>query len=134
MVKRYRLPSLYIETNGIGQFVPAKARKRMREHGCTIIAEPAKGNKNERIVAGIEPPLISGALWMHSRLYENGTVEQMREWNPAVKDQPDDFIDSGASAILKNPVKIGRGGKPFSGKQPWRPALSVIEAKRSRRN
>ncbi|EPK3135442.1 TPA: phage terminase large subunit, partial [Enterobacter cloacae] len=32
---------------------------------------------------------------------------QMRDFNPALTNQPDDFIDSGASVISQTPVRIG---------------------------
>jgi hypothetical protein len=33
----------------------------------------------------------------------------MKDFNPAIKDQPDDYLDSGAGAITSTPVRLGVG-------------------------
>jgi hypothetical protein len=35
----------------------------------------------------------------------------MREWNPAVKEQPDDYLDALAGAVAETPERIGRLGR-----------------------
>ena len=55
----------------------------------------------------------------------------MKDWNPAVLDQPDDYLDSGAGAIRATPVRIGRLiGEPERAvpEEHWRPGEGEYEA------
>jgi len=96
---------------------------------CGVTEKASTGNKNKRILAAFEPPLRSGYLHAHVSVIER-VGDQMRDWNPALTDQPDDYLDAAAGAILAEPVRIGRvvsdaqqlvmGG--------WRPDGGVYEA------
>jgi hypothetical protein len=59
--------------------------------------------------------------------------EQMRDWKPDVKDQPDDFLDSGAKALTHTPERIGAVVQTFTDptRQDWRPSSGDIEAELS---
>lgn len=131
VIKRLRLPRVTIETNGVGTFVPKLLKRALIQEGvrCGVADAPAKGNKNERILAGIEGPLQSGVLWAHESVIDGPAGAQMREWNPKVVDQPDDYLDSGAGALLQAPVRIGNSsGKPdVEDAHDWRPNAGVFE-------
>jgi hypothetical protein len=60
----------------------------------------------------------------------------MADFNPQLKNQPDDYLDSGAGAISSTPVRIGKVIKAakISAKisavqavQSWRPSAGVHE-------
>jgi hypothetical protein len=131
VIEKYQVPVVYVETNGVGTFVPKLLRKALKQRRlqCAVIDINATGNKNERILAGIEPPLKSGVLWAHVDVLDGPLWDQMKDWNPAVKSQPDDFIDSGSGAILQAPVRIGKVvGNPGSDqREDWRPGTGVHE-------
>ncbi|MBA3242679.1 MAG: transcriptional regulator, partial [Acidobacteria bacterium] len=97
-----------VETNGPGGFVPAIARKHATSFGITIEEEFSIVKKNERILDAFEAPLSSGFLYAHRQVFESGAAEQMRQFNPGVKDQPDDYLDAGAGAIARTPVRVER--------------------------
>lgn len=65
-------------------------------------------NKQKRILDALEAPLQAGFLWVHKQLVDNPAIEQMRNFNPALNQQPDDYLGSLAGAILQTPVRISQ--------------------------
>ena len=47
----------------------------------------------------------------------------MRDFNPALTNQPDDYIDSGSGAISATPVRIGKlvGIPTTQAREHWQP-------------
>ncbi|MFX7516495.1 phage terminase large subunit [Acinetobacter baumannii] len=116
IIKEFHLSKVTIETNGIGNFAPAALKAALKTRGirCGVTEQHSTKSKNKRILDGIEGPLISGLLWAHVSVLEdeNGEdsaqVKQMREFNPAITDQPDDYLDSLAGAIVEAPERVGK--------------------------
>jgi hypothetical protein len=108
LVMQYQIPRVVVETNGPGGFVPPILRKHLAGTGCGVGEEHSSTNKQKRILDAFEPPLSSGFLWAHSDVLDGPVWDQMKDFNPAVKDQPDDYIDSGAGAISQTPIRIGK--------------------------
>lgn len=106
LAKRYRLPAISVETNGIGGFVPAILRKALAGVDCRVVEVHATGNKGERILGAIETPLSAGLLWAHTRIADGYALTEMREFSPVDKDYSPDYLDSLAGAILATPVKM----------------------------
>ena len=54
----------------------------------------------------------------------------MREWNPAITDQPDDFLDSLALAIVEAPERVGKthNTTDYEESPNWRTNGGVHEA------
>lgn len=130
VIEEFQLPNIHVETNGIGGHVPAVLRGALKARGllCGVIEDPATTNKNKRILGAFEPVLNSGLLWAHVSVIE-AVHGEMRDWNPAVQDQPDDHLDSGAGAISAEPVRVGKvvaipKDRP---RQSWRPAGGIVE-------
>jgi hypothetical protein len=67
--------------------------------GCGVREEFSITNKQKRILDAFEAPLSSRFLWAHTDVLDGPVYDQMRDFNPALTNQPDDFIDSGAGAI-----------------------------------
>lgn len=140
LVIEYHIPSVTVETNGPGGFVPPILRKHLRGAGgpkplpalvCGVVEDHASTNKNKDILDAFEAPMSIGALWAHVDVLDGPTWDQMKDWNPAVANQPDDYLDSGARAIRATPVRIGNGhGAKISagiGGGMWRPDSGVHE-------
>ena len=141
LVIEYNIPSVTVETNGPGGFVPPILRKHLKGLGipgkplpaivCGVVEDHASTNKNKDILDAFEAPMSIGALWAHIDVLDGPMWDQMKDWNPAVKEQPDDYLDSGARAIRANPVRIGNGhsAKILAGVQReiWRPGSGVYE-------
>lgn len=133
VVAELNLPRVDVETIGVGATWPAILRSVFRQRGlsCGVKAIDKGGAKNERILAAIEPPLRAGHLWAHVSVIE-AVEQQMRDWNPAVREQSDDHLDSCAGAIEAEPVRIG-SAVPNSKKahsdslHSWQPDAGTFE-------
>ena len=128
--RRLQLPSITVETNGPGGFVPPILRKTLAGTGVSVVEafQPGTTNKDRRILDGLEPPLSGRFLWAHTSVLD-AVEDQMRDWVPGVAGQPDDFLDSGAEAIKAQPVRIGRVVGEVAGqvRRDWRPSSGVHE-------
>ena len=129
-VKRLSLCGLNLEVNGPGGFLPAILRRHLRMAGlqCAITSFNAKANKNTYILDALEPPLSGMFLHAHESVID-AVQGEMRDWDPTVKDQPDDYLNSGAGAIAHTPVRIGNNIED-SGEEPredWRPGSGSVE-------
>lgn len=137
VVRELQLPRVTIETNGIGGFAPAflKAAIKQSRLRCGVSEITSSANKNRRILEAFEGPLNSGQLWAHVSVLDGPTWDQMRDWNPAVPNQPDDHLDSGAGALVETPERIGRAVEAGSGvwnatakgNDDWRPSAGEHE-------
>jgi len=128
-----QVPSITIETNGPGGFVPAIARKHLKRLGIAVREDFEKENKQQRILDAFEAPLSSGFLWAHVSVLDGPAAKQMADFDPLQKNQPDDYIDSAAGAIAETPVRVGRiigqvsGNPNGKGREDWRPGSGVHE-------
>ncbi|WP_273831144.1 phage terminase large subunit [Serratia bockelmannii] len=124
LVIRYQIPQVVVEVNGAGSFAGKLLRQALKGTGCGVREEFTITNKQKRILDAFEAPLSSRFLWAHSDVLDGPAYDQMRDFNPAVTNQPDDFIDSGAGAISETPVRIGKlVGKPTAqGRKDWQPS------------
>jgi hypothetical protein len=140
IVKELHLPRVVVETNGVGAFAPAFLRTAFKQARlqCGVTEEPQATNKNKRILEAIEGPLNSGQLWAHVSVLDSPAYTQMRDWNPAIQNQPDDDLDSLAGAIAETPERVQRGAgqdaqeskgwkPPQQAREDWRPETGVHE-------
>ncbi|BEM57298.1 hypothetical protein SME22J_11590 [Serratia marcescens] len=123
LVIRYQIPQVVVEVNGPGSFAGKLLRQALKGTGCGVREEFTITNKQKRILDAFEAPLSSRFLWAHTEVLDGPAYDQVRDFNPAVTNQPDDFIDSGAGAISETPVRIGKlVGKPTArGREDWQP-------------
>lgn len=132
VVNELALMRVVVETNGVGTFAPAylKAALKQAKLQCGVTERHESANKNKRILEALEPPLMSGTLWAHTSVLDGPAYDVMRDWNPAVTDQPDDDIDSLAGAVTETPERIGRQvgwNPPGVPRDDWRPSAGVHE-------
>jgi len=133
LVSAFSLPRVTVETNGIGLFGCAtlKAALKQRRLVCGVKEDPAVQNKNRRILEALEPLLTTAdQLWAHVSVMNGPMPQQMRDWNPANQNQPDDYIDVVAGAVTEQPERIGKISAEISapdGRYDWRPSAGVYE-------
>ena len=134
LVKDFGLHRVSVETNGIGGFAPSVLKAALRQagiHDCGVSEVHSTANKNKRILEALEDPLTSGTLWAHTSVFEGPAYQVMRDWNPAVTEQPDDDIDSLAGAVTETPERMGRSSAgwnaPAKGRDDWRPSAGMHE-------
>lgn len=136
VVAELQLPRVTIETNGIGGFSPAvlKGALKQRRLICGVAEQHSTGNKNRRILESLEPLLQSeDQLWAHTSVLDGPLPAQMRDWNPAITEQPDDYLDASAGACAEAPERVLRAIAPReevgiptpTGSESWRPNSGV---------
>lgn len=120
-VAELHLPSVTVETNGLGRFLPALLRREISAAGaaCTVI-EHASGTSNDRrILDAFDPLLAAAALRGHASVWSTPFVEEMREWRPGGRCR-DDGLDAVSGCLLAEPVRLSR--LPAAGRRrDWRP-------------
>lgn len=116
IIEEFKLGRIVVETNGVGTHVPANIKGALKARGlrCGVTEVHQSIAKNKRILGAIEAPLTSGYLWAHMSVLEdeNGDdseqVKQMRQFNAAITEQEDDYIDALAGSITDEPVRVGK--------------------------
>ena len=101
------LPSIHLETNGIGKFLPALLRQELayRRIGCAVIEENARQNKVERILGALEAPLTNGSLYVHQSVMQTPFPDEMQDFNTTGHTH-DDGLDAVTGCILSEPVRL----------------------------
>lgn len=129
LVVKFQIPRVIVETNGPGGFVPPILRAALKGTGCSVGEEFAAADKRKRILDAFEPPMSARFLWAHTSVVDGPAWDQMKDFNPGVRDQPDDYLDSAAGAISATPVRIGKTAKNpgTPAREDWRPSVGVHE-------
>ena len=129
IVEKYQIPQVFIETNGPGGFVPPILRRALAGTGTGVTERWSTENKQKRILDGFEPPLASNFLWAHVDVLNGPVWDQMKDFKPDSKNQPDDYLDAESGAIKETPVRIGKIVRiPHTlPMQNWRPTGGVYE-------
>lgn len=140
-VQKFRVRRVTVETNGIGGFAPTVLRAALKQRGlvCGVTEVTATAQKNKRILEAFEPLILSRMLWVHVSVADGPMPTQMKEWNPAVTNQPDDHLDAGAGAVTDQPERLDFSERTVAGGQPlrnrnaqhdddWRPGAGVFDA------
>lgn len=138
LVVELQLPCVHVETNGPGGFVPPILRKALHGTGCAVREAWSTADKRKRILDAIEAPMSSRFLWAHRTVLEGPAWDQMHDFNPSVRNQPDDYLDAVAGAIVTTPVRIGKviqnrekvGNPTDPARKDWRPSAGTFEVER----
>lgn len=121
------LPHVTIETNGIGAFLPAILRQVVAGTGISVEGKGTRRDKAEKIIHAYEARLSAGYIHCHYTVWESPFVSQMRDFNPKLIGRgKDDFIDSVASAILNEPIRVTTGWGPDR-KKRWVPYAEGVQ-------
>jgi len=117
------LPSITIETNGLGRFLPALLRRELHALGlgCPVIEHVSSRNKEQRILDAFDPLLAAQALHAHASVWQTPFIEEMREWRPGRRSR-DDGLDAVSGCLLAEPVRLRRLAP--GRRQDWRPGGS----------
>lgn len=103
------LPSMTIETNGLGRFLPSILQREINAAGlsCTVLEHVSHCNKDQRILNAFDPVIAAGALHAHTSVWQTPFVSEMRNWRPG-RNGRDDGLDAVSGCILNEPVRIRR--------------------------
>lgn len=122
------LPSITIETNGLGRFLPAILQREinMMGLGCNVIEHVSHKNKDQRILDAFDPVIAAGALNANAVVWRTPFIDEMRDWRPR-RNGRDDGLDAVSACILAEPVRLKRS--PANRRSNWRhqPANRALE-------
>lgn len=126
------LPSLTVETNGIGKFLPSLLRREMEDLGiaCAVVEAYASTSKDRRILEAFDAPLAAGRIHVHDSVQGTPFVIEMREWRPASR-APDDGLDAVAGCLLAEPVRLPRNpnAHPLGNRPNWTGGGTAFQAR-----
>jgi hypothetical protein len=128
-VKDLHLPSVSLETNGLGRFLPGLLRRELAASGlpCAVVEVASRKAKDQRIVDAFDAVLAAGALAAHRSVWSTPFITEMREWQPGGKCR-DDGLDAVAGCLLAQPVRLGRATFPPGTRRDWRPGTGSLVA------
>ncbi|MGB1547118.1 MAG: phage terminase large subunit [Alphaproteobacteria bacterium] len=124
-LKGLYLPSLTLETNGLGRFLPGLLRRELAaaELGVSVLEAASSRAKDLRILDAFDAVLAAGALHAHRSVWASPFITEMRSWQPGL-DVQDDGLDAVSGCLLAEPVRLP--ASPPSSRRDWRGAHSVI--------
>ena len=124
----HHLPSVRVETNGIGRFLPNILRRELKSIGwaASVVEHHESTNKATRIEDAFGAVLGAGLLHVHAPVRTTPFIRQMREWHPDGKDH-DDGLDAVAGCILSEPVRLPRVDMPIK-RADWRAYGGIFNA------
>lgn len=110
LAKKLMLPSITLEINGIGKFLPAILRNELaRAHvPASVVEFSNRKPKDLRILEAFDAPLAARRLYVHQSVLQTSFLTEMREWRPGSSRGADDGLDAVAGAISQHPVRLKR--------------------------
>jgi hypothetical protein len=105
----YNVPSVVVETNGLGGFLDSNLRKYTRGLKISVVGQHTSKSKSDSISEAFSVPLGLSIVHVHEQVLTGKLVSQLRDFNPNRSKGKDDFVDSAAKAIQLLPVTVGRG-------------------------
>lgn len=110
IIKEICVPSVTIETNGIGKFLPAILKQELGKQNisCSVIDFSNYKPKHIRILESFDAVLAAGALFIHEDVKKTPFLTEMMEWQPERNRGHDDGLDAVAGALSLEPVRIKR--------------------------
>lgn len=108
-VRELYQPSVTVESNGLGQFLPALLRREFEKQAvaCSVLEHYSSTPKDLRILEGFDAPLAAGRIFVSEAVRQTPFIAEMREWRPGTR-APDDGLDAVAGCLLAEPVRLPR--------------------------
>jgi len=122
------LPSISLEVNGVGRFLPGLLRRELAAGGvpAAVREVTSRRPKDIRILEAFDAPLAAGALHAHDSVFATPFVQEMRDWRPGAGHARDDGLDAVAGCLASEPVRLPR--LPSAGRRTWRPGAGGVRA------
>jgi len=110
IAKTHYLPSITVETNGIGKFLPKLLRNELSAaHApCSVRECHQSQNKDMRIIEAFDAILASERLSVHRSVLKTPFMGEMQEWRPGANRGHDDGLDAVAGALAQIPDHLPR--------------------------
>ncbi|MDR2098731.1 MAG: hypothetical protein LBO78_01755 [Rickettsiales bacterium] len=106
-LRRYHVPAVYVESNGLGIFLPEFLRGELAaaDVPAAVMGKNSKGSKALRILDAFDAVVSAGYLSVHSRVKATPWLSEFVEWTPDAKGR-DDGLDAVASALSAEPFAM----------------------------
>ncbi len=106
-IRRNHLPSVRVEANGIGRFLPGILKQRLAALSirAAVLEMFSSSAKEKRILEAFEVLLAERALHVHHKIWQTGFIEEMREWSLSGSAH-DDALDAVAGCLSSEPVRL----------------------------
>ncbi|PJB71695.1 MAG: hypothetical protein CO093_04605 [Alphaproteobacteria bacterium CG_4_9_14_3_um_filter_47_13] len=129
VAKELYLPSVTLETNGIGRFLPSILRRELAQARvpCAVREVHNSKPKDLRIMEAFDTVLAARLLYVHGSVYDTPFIREVQEWRPGAKGGRDDGLDAVAGALSLEPVRLRR--YYAGGRQEWQSGGKMHEAK-----
>lgn len=130
--RRYFVPAITVEINGIGRFLPGLLRREISRGGLAahVIEHTSTTNKAARILSAFDALLAAGRLHVSSRVLASRFMTEMREWRPDTNGL-DDGLDAVAGCLLSEPIRLagapGVSNARARAMTSWRPGLDPVQ-------
>jgi len=119
-IERNRLPSVRVEANGIGRFLPGILKQVLlrRKLGTAVLEAYSSTNKAVRILEAFDVLLAEKALNVRDKIWMTPFIEEMRDWS-VEGSVHDDGLDAVAGCLSSEPIRFGtvhfeeKGSKRF---------------------
>lgn len=110
LVRDMNLPSVVLETNGLGQFLPGILRREIGEAGLSCAVRPVHNHQSKasRILDALDAVLAARALRMHRSVLQTPFVRELASWSGPNSKGHDDCLDAVAGALALHPVRVFR--------------------------
>lgn len=110
IAKEFYLPSIAVEINGIGRFLPNILRNALvkARAPCRVRDISSSRNKDIRILEGFDAVMAAGRLYVHENITKTPFIMEMREWRPGKSKGHDDGLDAVAGALSLQPDRMER--------------------------
>lgn len=110
IAKDHFLPSLCLEKNGVGIFLPKILRNVMAEARvpCDVRDVVNSKNKAVRILEAFDALMAAKRLYVNKCVTQTPFLMEMREWRPGTKGCKDDGLDAVAGALSQQPDRLER--------------------------
>lgn len=109
----FNIPVVTIEMNGIGALLPPMLIKHLEGTGIAVDTAFSSEKKNDRIIKAYEVPLYAGRIHAHASVLNSPFLHQLKDFEPSQTNNKDDYIDSVASAILREPIRLAAAFNNF---------------------
>lgn len=110
LAKIHYLPSLAVEINGIGKFLPSILRNELAKAKapCTVQDMASTRPKDIRILEAFDAVMAAQKLYVHRSVLQTPFMTEMQEWRPGSSRGHDDGLDAVAGALSLQPVRLKR--------------------------
>lgn len=125
------LPSVAVEINGLGRFLPSILRRALSEANtsCSVLEIASRKPKDLRILEALDAPMAARKLHLHRSVLDTPLMAELREWRPGAARGHDDGIDALAGALSLHFSWIERAPAAPGRRHDWRPGAQPGKAR-----